>query len=336
MSRLRLALEPLAAALAALVVVGGFLALLGADPQEALGALVQGAFGDRLALESTLLRSVPLVLVGLAVALAFKSGIWNIGGEGQLYVGALVATALGTRLAPELPAAVLLPIVLAGGIAAGALWALVAAALKVGRGVSEVLSTLMLNFVAVLAVAWAVHGPLQELAASYPQSDPLPAAARLAFLPGLGRVHAGLLFALVLPVAAWFLLYRSAAGLRLRAVGLSTEAARYAGISPARETVVVLVLSGALAGLAGAVEIAGVTGRLFQNLSPGYGFTAIAVAMLARLHPLAVLPAAVFFAALASGSGAMQRLAGVPQVSVQVIEAAVIFFSVGFAIRRSP
>jgi simple sugar transport system permease protein len=192
-----------------------------------------------------------------------------------------------------------------------------------------VLSTIMLNFIAVLLVAYAVHGPLQELARSYPQSDAFPLAARL---PGLGRVHGGLLLVFALPAAIWFLLFRTAAGLRLRCVGLSPEAARYAGILPERETVRILLISGGLAGLAGTLEVSGVTGRLFENLSSGYGFTAIAVALLARLHPLGGLPAAAFFAALATGSGAMQRVAHVPSVTVQIIEALVILFSVGMPI----
>lgn len=330
MRALRSLLAPLAAIASALALSAVLLALLGADPLRALLALADGALGDRIALANTLVRAGPLVLIGLAVAVAFRCGLWNIGGEGQLYVGALAATAVATGL--DLP--FVLFFALAAGVAAGAGWAGVAAVLRVSRGVSEVLSTLMLNFIAILAVAWAVHGPLQEVAAGYPQSDALPDAARLWTWPGLVRVHAGLLFALVLPALLWLLMFRSAAGLRLRAMGLSPEAARYAGVSPARETVRVLLLSGGLAGLAGALEICGVTGRLFQNLSPGYGFTAIAVALLARLHPIAVLPSALFFAALASGSGAMQRVADVPSVTVQVIEALVILFSVGFALPR--
>jgi simple sugar transport system permease protein len=325
-------LDPLAAIVAALALSAVFLALLGADPLRALLALAEGAFGDRIALENTAVRTGPLVLIGLAVAIAFRCGLWNIGGEGQLYVGALAATAVATGLDLPIP----LVFALVAGVAAGAGWAGIAATLRVSRGVSEVLSTLMLNFIAVLAVAWAVHGPLQEAAGGYPQSDALPDAARLWSWPGLVRVHAGLLFALLLPGGVWLLMFRSAAGLRLRAMGLAPEAARYAGVSPARETLRVMLLSGGLAGLAGAIEVCGVTGRLFQNLSPGYGFTAIAVALLARLHPVAVLPSALFFAALASGSGAMQRVAGVPAVTVQVIEALVILFSVGFALPRRP
>jgi simple sugar transport system permease protein len=310
------------------------LALLGAAPLTAVRALVGGAVGDSLALENTLIRSSPLLLVGLAVAVAFRCGIWNIGGEGQLYVGALAATAVATRAFGSDPSGVALPLALAAGIVAGALWGGLAAVLRVTRGVSEVLSTILLNFIAALGVAYAVHGPLQEVAAAYPQSDALAASTRLPLLPGALRIHAGLPLVYLLPFAVWLMLFRTAAGLRLRAVGLSPEAARYAGISTSRETVRVLLLSGGLAGLAGAIEVCGVTGRLFENLSPGYGFTAIAVALLARLHPIGVIPAALFFAALASGSGAMQRVANVPSVTVQVVEALVILFSVGFALPR--
>ncbi|MFI5317434.1 MAG: ABC transporter permease [Myxococcota bacterium] len=330
----RALLAPVAAAAVAIAVAGAALALLGADPLRALAALVGGAFGDSLALESTAVRAGPLLLVGLGVALSFRCGIWNIGGEGQLNAGALAATALVTRgFGPEL-GALALPLALLAGAAAGASWAALAALLRVHRGVSEVLSTILLNFIAALLVAWAVHGPLQEASGAYPQSDAFPDAARLALLPGMTRAHVGLVLAAALPFAVWVLLFRSAAGLRLRAVGLSPDAARYAAVSPERETVRVLVIAGALSGLAGALEVAGVTGRLFENLAAGYGFTAIAVALLARLHPLGVLPSAIVFAALASGSGAMQRAASVPSVAVQVIEALVIFFSVGFALPR--
>ncbi len=327
-------LAPLGAIAGATILAGFFLLLLGADPAAALRALARGAFGDAVALENTLIRTGPLVLVGLGMALAFRCGVWNIGGEGQLYAGALAATAAAVGTGFALPASVALPLILLSGLAAGAAWGAVAGVLKVSRGVSEVLSTLMLNFIAILAVAWAVGGPLQETAATYPQSGAFPAAARLPLMPGTHRLHAGLACALLLPPLLWLFLFRSAAGLRLRAVGLAPRVARYAGISPGRETLRVLVLSGSLAGLAGAIEVAGVTGRLFQNLSPGYGFTAIAVALLARLHPLGVLPAALFFAALASGSGAMQRSAGVPSVTVQVIEAGVILLSAGFALAK--
>ncbi|HTO72142.1 MAG TPA: ABC transporter permease [Myxococcota bacterium] len=334
MTRARAFAEPLVATAVALALAGALLALLGADPVAALRALAGGAFGDSLALETTAVRAGPLALLGLGVALSFRCGIWNIGGGGQLAAGALAATAFATKSASDWPGALALPLALLAGAAAGALWAALAAALRVYRNVSEVLSTILLNFVALELVAWAVQGPLQEASRSYPQSDALPAAARLALFPGAHIAHVGLLLAAALPFAVWALLFRTAAGLRLRAVGFNPDAARYAAVSPELETARVLVLSGALAGLAGAIEVCGVTGRLFADPAGGYGFTAIAVALLARLHPLGVLPASLVFAALAAGGGAMQRSAAVPSVVVQVIEALVILFSIGFALPR--
>jgi simple sugar transport system permease protein len=322
------------AVLLAALLSGLLLGVLGIAPLRALQALLEGAVGDRLAVENTLLRSGPLLLIGLGIALSFRCGVWNIGAEGQLYAGAIAGTAVATRLFGPDPGPAALPLALVAGALGGALWGGVAALLRVTRGVSEVLSTILLNFVAVLGVAYVVHGPLKELAGAYPQSDALSASAQLPILPGLLRVHAALPLVYLLPLVAWVLLFRTAAGLRLRAVGLNPEAARYAGISPDRETVRVLLLSGGLAGLAGAIEVCGVTGRLFENLSPGYGFTAIAVALLARLNPLGVVPAALLFAGLATGSGAMQRVANVPSVTVQVVEALVILLSVGFALPR--
>jgi len=325
------ALRPLAAAAAALVVAAVAIAALGLPAGAALRALAAGSLGGPAAWTATLLKTAPLLLTGLAVALAFRCGVWNIGAEGQLLAGALAATALATRLAPGAPAPLLLPLAALGGAAAGAALAAVAGGLRAARGVSEVISTILLNFVAIQAVAWAVQGPLQEASGAYPQSDALPAAARL---PALGRVHAGVLLALLAaPGAAW-LLFRTPLGLRLRAVGHSPVAARFAGISPERHGVTALALAGALAGAAGAFEVAGVTGRLYQGLSPGYGYTAIAVALLARLHPLAVVPSALFFGALEAGAAAMQREAGIPSVATEVVQGIVILFSVGFALPR--
>jgi simple sugar transport system permease protein len=329
MTAARGVLETLAALAAVVLLAAAMLVVVGVNPGIAADALARGAFGDVRAIENTLIRLCPLLLVGLAVAMAFRAGVWNIGGEGQICVGALLATAVATRWLPSAPGFVLLPSVLIAGAAAGAMLAGIAATLRVTRGVSEVLSTLMLNFIAVLAVSWAVHGPLEELAGGYPQSDRLPDAARLGTVPGLVRVHWGIVIALLAPLLAWWMLFRTAMGLRLRAVGLGARAARYAGIVPERETLRVMAISGGLAGLAGALEVAGVTGRLFEKIAGGYGFSAIAVALLARLHPLAVIPAAVVFAALATGSGAMQRSAGVPPVAVHVIEGLIILLSVG-------
>lgn len=321
-------LRPVAAALGALGAAAGVLVAFGYPPGPALGALVAGSLGGPDAWVATLLKTTPLLLTGLAVALSFRCGVWNIGAEGQLYAGALAATWLATRALPDAPAAVLVPGLALAAAAAGAAFGGLAGGLRAARGVNEVISTLLLNFIAIQLVALAVHGPLQEAAAAYPQSDPLPAAARL---PALGRLHAGAAAALLMAGAAWWLLFRTPTGFRLRAVGLAPRAARFAGISPARYGVLALALAGALAGLAGALEVAGVTGRLYEGLSPGHGYTAIAVALLARLHPLGVVPAALFFGALEAGAGAMQRQAGVPSVATHIVKGVVVLLSVGFA-----
>jgi simple sugar transport system permease protein len=325
------ALRPVAAAGGALAAAAALVAALGLPAQEALRTLVSGSVGSAAAWGATLGKTCPLLLTGLAVALAFRCGVWNIGAEGQLLAGALAATALATRAAPGAPSVVLLPLALAGGAAAAAALGALAGWLRAARGVSEVISTILLNFVAIQAVAFAVQGPLQEAAGAYPQSDALPAAARL---PAIARVHAGLPLALLSAAGTAWLLFRTPLGFRLRAVGHAPEAARFAGIPPERHGTIALAIAGALAGAAGAIEVTGVTGRLFEGLSPGYGYTAIAVALLARLDPLAVVPSALFFGALEAGAGAMQREAGIPAVATEVVQAVVILFSVGFALPR--
>ena len=321
-------LRPLVAVAAALAVAGVVLALLGYSPLTALGALFRGSLGSPAALTATALKTSPLLLTGLAVALSFRCGMWNIGAEGQLYAGALAATAVATRLWPGGPGLAVAPAAALAGALAGSLFAAAAGGLRALRGVSEVISTILLNFVAIQLVALAVQGPLQEASGAYPQSEALAQAARL---PALGRVHLGVPVSLALAAVSAWLLFQTGFGFRVRAAGLAPLASRFAGISPERHGVAVLALAGALAGLAGAFEVMGVTGRLYQGLSPGYGYTAIAVALLARLHPLAVVPSALFFGVLEAGSGAMQREAGVPSVVSELVKGAVILFSVGFA-----
>ncbi len=298
---------------------------------EALLALLSGSLGSVAGWTATLRESAPLLVTGLAVAIAFRGGAWNIGAEGQLLAGALCATAVATRLFEGAPALLLLPAVALAGPFGGACFGALAGLLRATRGVSEVISTILLNFVASSLVALAIHGPLQEAARAYPKSDPFPAAA---LLPSFGRVHAGLLAALLLALLLHLLLFRTPFGFRLRAVGLAPTAARFAGISPGRIAVTTLALSGALAGFAGAVEVAGVTGQLYEGLSAGTGYTAIAVALLARLHPLWVIPSAFFFGALEAGAAAMQREAGVPAVVTQIVQGSVILLAAGVSIRR--
>jgi simple sugar transport system permease protein len=320
--------RPVLAVALALAAVAASLAVLGYPPGSALGALARGAVGSQAAWTATVLKATPLLLTGLAVAICFRCGVWNIGAEGQLLAGALFATAVATRLLADAPPWLALPLVVCAGALGGSLIGAIAGALRAGRGVSEVISTILLNFVAIQLVALAVHGPLQEAAGAYPKSDPFPAAA---MLPAVGRLHLGVALALALAAATQLFVFRSAAGFRMRAVGLSPRAARFAGISPERYALFTLALAGGLAGLAGAFEVAGVTGQLYEGISPGHGYTAIAVALLARLHPLAVIPSALFFGGLEAGAGAMQREAGVPAVVTQVVQGLAILLSAAFA-----
>jgi simple sugar transport system permease protein len=309
---------------AGLLLLAAGLAVSGFPPGPALGSLWAGAFGSSYAIFSaTLLRAVPLITIGLGIALAFRAGALNIGAEGQFYAGAIVAVALGLHLGGW-PAPLAVTLVLVAGIAGGVLWAVVPAWLRARFGVMEAISTLLLNFVATSLVSLMVSGPLQESRRAYPQSDPIAEAARLPLL-GASRLHAGIVVSLVLAVGLWALFRRTRFGFALRAVGANPKAAALVGrLAPERIVTIALLGSGGFAGLAGAMEVSGVSYALFQNLSPGYGFTAIAVALLARLDPLGVVLAGILFGGLEAGAAAMQRDVGVPSPAVYVVEAAVI------------
>ena len=298
---------------------------LGFDVPHALRALVEGSFGSWYAFGSgTLLRATPLILTGLAVAVAFQAGVFNIGAEGQFLTGAAAATtvALGASGASSW---VLLPGLLLAGCLAGAAWAWIAAELRARFQVLEVISTIMLNFVAAYLISYLVRGPLQEPTHIYPQTASFVRAAQLPRFGSTTRLHVGFAIACAACVAIWWILRSTAAGFRVRVVGANPDAARSAaGIDVAGVTTRAFVVSGALAGLAGAIEVSGVTYALYENISPGFGYTAIAVALLARLDALAVIGAGVLFGALEAGATAMQRDAGVPSVVVSVVEASVI------------
>ncbi|MFM7142006.1 MAG: ABC transporter permease [Alphaproteobacteria bacterium] len=314
-------------ALLAVAVALGLAALLAAmgghAPGRAVGALVDGSLGSAENVADVLVRATPLVFTGVAVMLAFRSGIFNIGAEGQFLVGALAAGVVGTRWGsfPGQAVAALL-----AGMLAGAAWASLPALLRIRRGVSEVITTILLNFVALYLVSWAVNGPLQEASRTYPQSDALAATSELWQLaPSIDdRLHAGVVLALLLAVAAGALISRTGLGLRLRAAGLNADAARMAGFPVIRDLALAFALSGAIAGLGGAVELGGVTHRLFEKISPGYGYTAIAVALLGGLRVPGLVAAALFFAALGAGATAMERSVGVSAVLAVAVQGATL------------
>lgn len=321
----------LVAALAAmgvgLALLAGGLAFFGYDAAAALDALWRGAFGSWYAFSSaTLVRAVPLIVIGLGLSVSFRAGAINVGAEGQFLVGAAAATWIGL-LVGSWPGPLAIGAVLAGGALAGLGWVIVPVLLKVRFGVLEVISTLLLNFVAEALISLLVQGPLQEARRTYPQSDPIAVAAQLPVVPGT-RLHLGFLLAVVLGGLLWLAFAKTPWGFRLRAVGEAPAAAAVAGrISVDRTIAGALFASAAFAGLAGALEIGGVTYALYQNLSPGYGFTAIAVALIARLHPIAVIVAGIGFGALEAGASGMQRDAGVPAVAVYVVQAAIIILA---------
>jgi simple sugar transport system permease protein len=298
---------------------------LGFDAGPAMIALFRGSIGSSYAFTSgTLVRATPVILTGLSVAIAFRAGVFNIGSEGQLLAGAAAATTV--TLLPVVGVSHASPwIALVTGAIAGAVWAGLAAILRSRFRVLEVISTILLNFVALYLVGYLVRGPLQEPLHIYPQSPTIVAAARLPRILPSSRLHAGFLIALAAASVAWWVTRYTAAGFRLRAVGANADAARIAGeIDVERTTTRAFVVSGALAGLAGAIELTGVTFALYENISPGYGYTGIAVALLARLDPLGVVASGLLFGALEAGASAMQRDAGVPSVVVSIVEAIVI------------
>jgi simple sugar transport system permease protein len=313
-----------AAVLLGLATLAAGLAAAGYPPIPALTALWSGAFGSWYAFTSaTLVRAVPLILIGLGIAISFRGGALNIGAEGQFYAGAIAATWVALHVSSR-PPAVATTAVLTAAALGGAAWVALPVWLKLRFDVIEVISTLLLVFVAELLVSLLVQGPLQESGHIYPQSDPIPESARLPLLDGT-RLHAGFILALGLAIVLWFLFAGTLWGFRLRAVGAGPRAAEVSGlVDSQRVGAVALFISGAIAGLAGGMEVSGVSYALYQNLSPGYGFTGIAVALLAGLHPGAVVLSGILFGALEAGAGAMQREAGVPAVAVYVVEAVVI------------
>ena len=306
------ALAPLLALAAAALLAAVPLALAGAPLLPALGRVVTGALGGPFALGETAARATPLIFTGLAVALAFRARLWNIGAEGQLYLGALAAAALGggtIDLGPVLTPAV----VMAAAAVAGGLWLLGPAWLRLRFGVDEVVTTLLLNFVALLLVSMLLEGRLQDpMSLGWPQSPPVSEAAALPPLFDRLRVHAGLVVALAAAATLALVVRRTVFGFGLRATGHNLEAARHAGVPTGRVLLMTALLSGGLAGLAGASEVIGLKGYLTLDLSPGYGYTGIVVATLAGLSPLGVVPAACFTAAVFVGADSMSRAFDVP------------------------
>jgi general nucleoside transport system permease protein len=336
--RLKFAIDGLAgrifvAVLLSMVCAAALIALSGHNPLVAFSAMAVGAVGSPHQIGAALNRSTPYLLAGGGVAICFRAGVINIGAEGQIAMGGVGAA--GMVLAwPEGPPALAIIAALLGAAASGAAWAGVATAIHLGRRVHEVLATLLLNFVAVLLVQQLLAGPLGQFGAGFLQSPLLPRSAWLPRIAGFDA-HPGFLIAAVIAAGLSFVLWRTGFGFAVRVAGSSRAAAAYAGFSLPRLTWGVMLLAGALAGLAGGIEVLGVDRRLIEGFSLGFGFKAVTVALLGALEPLAVVPAALFVGLLEAGSLSMQRQIGVPSALVVVIEGLTMLFVLVATVRRT-
>ncbi|MUZ73423.1 ABC transporter permease [Agrobacterium vitis] len=310
---------PIMAIVAALAISGILIAIAGAPVLEAYWRILIGAFGSRLSTTETLTRATPLMLTGLSAAVAFRARLWNIGAEGQLYLGAITVAAASSHLLGDFPPAIQIPALLILGALAGMVLLLVPLWLRLRFSVDEVVTTLLLNFVAVLFVSMLIDTVLKDPAAfGWPQSQSVADAAMLPKLLSRSRLHLGLVIAVVLALVLHFVQQRTVFGIRSRAAGLNPAGAVFAGVPLGRTLVTVACISGGLAGLAGAVEVMGVKGYVTTDLSPGYGYSGIVVAMLANLNPLGVVLAALFTATMFVGADGMSRAMGIPSYIADV------------------
>ncbi|HSN77778.1 MAG TPA: ABC transporter permease [Anaerolineae bacterium] len=325
-------LLPVLATLLALAFGAVLLLILGVNPLEAYGALFQGAFGTVSGLTQTLTKATPLLLVALGICIAFRGGVINIGGEGQIIVGAISAAWVALTF-DSLPGILLIPLTLGAGVLGGAVWGGIAGVLKARFGVNEILTTVMLNAIALQLMNFLLRGPMldpEQLAAgtNVPQSATLPDQVWLLRLVPRTLLHTGLILAIVLAVLVYIFLWRTTIGFRIRAVGLNPSAARYAGIPVQRYVALAMILSGAFAGLAGAVEVTGVHHRMIEGLSGGYGFSGIVAALFGKLHPLGAIPASIIFGGLLVGADKMQRTVQVPSSLVVAVNGLIVLFVV--------
>jgi simple sugar transport system permease protein len=318
-------LGPFLALLLAFLCTAFIIILSGKNPFLAFRSMFDGAFGSLMSITETLVKTTPLLLAGLGLTIAYRTGLSSIGAEGQMIIGGLLATLVGIYLG-FLPPMVLLPLTVLAGMIGGGLWAGIAGYLKARLGISEVINTIMMNYIATYFVAYLLDGPLREPPGYFPQSAKIAPGAWLLVLVPRTRLHAGFLLAAAAVFFVYFLLWKSPLGFQMRAVGFNPIAARANGISVRKNIVLALALSGALAGLAGMSEIAGIHRRLMSGFSSEYGFDAMAVALLGKLNPFGVVISALFFGALRVGANQMQRTVQVPASLVFVIQGLVILF----------
>ncbi|MHB1343732.1 MAG: ABC transporter permease [Thermoleophilia bacterium] len=323
--------QPIGSVIVALVIGGMVMAAFGFDPFQGYWGLFRYAFLSEFNVTVTILNSVPLVFTGLAVAFAFRCGLFNIGAEGQLLVGSLFAGWLGTMV--HLPMIITVPLLLVVGTIVGATWALLPGVLKATTGAHEVITTMMMSWIGLYLTSYLVKNVLMDPRSTIPASNKIADEARLLtldkVLPFLfrspTRLHLGVFLAIIVAVFIWYLLTRTTLGFEVRAVGSNPFAAEAGGVSIRRNIIVALLISGGLSGLAGTVEILGLHYRVYDRFSAGYGFTGITVALLAKNHPLGIIPASILFGALTNGGAGMQLQAGIPVDIVDVLSGVIIF-----------
>lgn len=323
---------PVLAVAGALVVGALLLLMLGVNPFTAYAALFNGALGNVSGITQTLTKATPLLLVGLGICIAFRGGVINIGGEGQIILGAVSASAFAIGFS-HWPGWLLLPLTMLAGTLAGLVWGGIPGWLKARMGVNEILSTVMMNQIALQVMNFLLRGPMLDPAqiaagTNIPQSAALPEVVWLTRLVPRTLFHSGAILAVILAVAVYFLLWRTTIGYRIRAVGLNAAASRYAGIPVSRYVVLSMALSGAFCGLAGAVEVMGVHHRMIEGMSGGYGFSGIVAALFGKLHPLGAIPASAIFGSLLVGADKMQRSVQVPSSLVVALQGLIVLFVV--------
>jgi len=333
-------LVPLLAVLTAIIIGGIVIAVVGGNPFAAYAGLFEGSFGSIKALSETAVWASPYIFAGLAVALAFKGGLFNIGAEGQLALGAVasawVGYALPKMLGYELPMIIHLPLAVGAGLLFGFIWGAIPGALKAYTGAHEVINTIMMNYIALNMVSFLLNGPMKDknplnVIARTPE---ISEAARIPVLFSGLRIHWGFILALLVAFAVWWLLWKTTLGFEIRTVGSNPDAAKYAGINVKKIMTLTMALSGMLAGLAGTIEVTALNYRHELGFSTGYGFDAIAIALLGKTHPAGVVLAAILFAAMRNGATRMQFLTQIPVDIISVIQALILLFVAADAIVR--
>ncbi len=313
---------PVLGVLVGLLIGAVLIWITGANPFDAYLIMFKGAFGGQRQITETLLKACPILLIGLGMTVAFRTRVWNIGGEGQYYMGALFGGLVALYLF-KLPQPVLWMCLLLAGVLGGMVWALIPAVFKIRFGMNEIISTLMLNYIAILFMIYLTRGPLQEPGGVLPNSAKFSPVTQLPVLPGT-RIHLGVLLALLLVPLVYLLLWKTPLGFRLRAVGSRASVAQYAGINVNRAILTALLISGGMAGLAGIIEVLMIHTRLKGTITGGYGFSAVLVALLGRMNPFGVVVASIFFAALIIGAETMHVLSGLPPELADAIQAVIV------------